>query len=153
MLFDCHIHVDIVTATACVKYLFKYVHKGEDYAKARIQGITDEIELYRKTRYISAAEATWRLLGFQMIDRYPAVTKITRAPRRRAIRFVPLLLNPSSKPGNYKPHPLTSHELFRTPFSFVFRRSPSPWLLRAVHRYHPKKKTPLPCQLLPLENS
>ena len=40
-----------------------------------IQGITDEIELYRKTRYISAAEATWRLLGFQMIDRNPAVTK------------------------------------------------------------------------------
>ena len=48
MLFDCHIHVDIVTTTACVKYLFKYVHKGEDYAKARIQGITDDIELYRK---------------------------------------------------------------------------------------------------------
>lgn len=71
MRFDCHIHVDIVTATACVKYLFKYCHKIEDYARARIQGITDEIELYRKTRYISAAEATWRLLGFQMIDILP----------------------------------------------------------------------------------
>ena len=46
MHFDCHIHVDVVTASACVKYLFKYVHKGEDYAKARIRGITDEIELY-----------------------------------------------------------------------------------------------------------
>ena len=74
--FDCHIHVDVVTATACFKYLFKYCHKTEDYARARIQGITDEIELYRKTRYISAAEATWRLLGFQMIDRNPAVTKL-----------------------------------------------------------------------------
>ena len=74
--FDCHIHVDVVTATACIKYLFKYCHKTEDYARARIQGITDEIELYRKTRYISAAEATWRLLGFQMIDRNPAVTKL-----------------------------------------------------------------------------
>ena len=42
--FDCHIHVD-VTATACFKYLFKYCHKTEDYARARIQGITDEIEL------------------------------------------------------------------------------------------------------------
>ena len=77
--FDCHIHVDVVTATACFKYLFKYFHlilKTEYYARARIQGITDEIELYRKTRYISAAEATWRLLGFQMIDRNPAVTKL-----------------------------------------------------------------------------
>ena len=63
--FDCHIHVDVVTATACIKYLFKYCHKTEDYARARIQGIADEIELYRKTRCISAAEATWRLLGFQ----------------------------------------------------------------------------------------
>ena len=57
--FDYHIYVDVVTATACMKYLFKYCHKTEDYARARIQGITDEIELYRKTRYISAAEATW----------------------------------------------------------------------------------------------
>ena len=55
---------------------FKYCHKTKDSARARIQGITDEIELYRKTRYISAAEATWRLLGFQMIDRNPAVTKL-----------------------------------------------------------------------------
>ena len=74
--FDCHIHVDVVTATACTKYLFKYCHKTEDYARARIQGITDEIELCRKTRYTSAAEATWRLLGFQMIHRNPAVTKL-----------------------------------------------------------------------------
>ena len=25
--FDCHIHVDVVTATACFKYLFKYCRK------------------------------------------------------------------------------------------------------------------------------
>jgi hypothetical protein len=49
MMFDCHICVDIVTGTACVKYLFKYVNKGEDFAKARIQGsIKSEIEQYRK---------------------------------------------------------------------------------------------------------
>lgn len=76
LMFDCHICVDVVTATSCVKYLFKYVHKGADYAKARIQGITSEIEQYRKTRYISAAEAVWRLLGFQMVSRFPAVAKV-----------------------------------------------------------------------------
>ena len=74
--FDCHIHLDVVTANACIKYLFKYCHKAEDYTRARIQGITDEIELHRKTRYVSAAEATWRLPGFQMIDRNPTVTKL-----------------------------------------------------------------------------
>jgi len=76
LMFDCHICVDVVTATSCVKYLFKYVHEGTDYAKARIQGMTSEIEQYRKTRYISAAEATWRLLGFQIVSRFPAVTKV-----------------------------------------------------------------------------
>ena len=48
----------------------------KDYAKARIQGITSEIEQYQKTRYISAAEAVWRLLGYHMVSRFPAVTKV-----------------------------------------------------------------------------
>ena len=86
--FDCHIQVDVVTATACIKYLFKYCHKTEDYARARIQGITDEIELYRKTRYISAAEATWRLLGFQMIDRNPE--NFTHIPKESSMFCFPL---------------------------------------------------------------
>ena len=30
--------------------------------------------MYRKTRYISAAEATWRMLGFDTQSRYPSVT-------------------------------------------------------------------------------
>lgn len=45
-------------------------------AKARVAGITSEVEQYRQTRYISAAEATWRILGFHVLDRYPAVTRI-----------------------------------------------------------------------------
>ena len=45
-------------------------------AKARIAGKRSEIEQYRTTRYISAAEATWRLLGYTMINRTTAVTLI-----------------------------------------------------------------------------
>ena len=77
LMFDCHICVDVVTATSCANYLFKYVHKGADYAKARIQGITSEIEQYRKTRYIHICRrGVWRLLGYQMVSRFPAVTQI-----------------------------------------------------------------------------
>ena len=76
MRFDCHVHVYVVTATTWVKHLFKYVHNGEDYPKKRIHGIFGEIELYWKTRYIATAETTLRVLGFQMIDRNSAVTKI-----------------------------------------------------------------------------
>ena len=35
MRFDCHIHVDVVAATACVKYLFKYAHKGEKLRQSK----------------------------------------------------------------------------------------------------------------------
>ena len=74
--YDCHICVDVVNASSCVKYLFKYVTKGADMATARIAGIRSEIEQYWTTRYISAAEANWRLLGYTMINRTPAVTSI-----------------------------------------------------------------------------
>ena len=93
--------------------------KGEDYAQARMQGITDEIELYRKTKYISAAEATWSLLGFQMVDRNPAITKNSRA-FRRTIFFVSSFRNTSLKPANHQSYPLTPHGLFRTAFSWIF---------------------------------
>lgn len=76
MMFDCHICVDIVTASSCVKYLFKYVHKGADMARARISGVSSEIEQYRKTRYVSAAEATWRIMGYDLLNRTPAVTLV-----------------------------------------------------------------------------
>ena len=74
--YQCHICVDIVTGSSGVKCLFKYVTKGGDMAKARVAGITSEIEQYRRTRYVSAAEATWRMLGYEMMSRDPAVTVV-----------------------------------------------------------------------------
>ena len=71
--FNCHINVDLVTADAVVKYLYKYVHKGEDFAKAKILCDGDEIEAYQTSRYITASEAIWRLLGYEMEYRAPAV--------------------------------------------------------------------------------
>ena len=71
----CHVCVDIVTAASRVKYISKYVTKGADMAKARISGILSEIEQYRTTRYISAAEANSRL-GSAMLNRTQAITLI-----------------------------------------------------------------------------
>ena len=45
-------------------------------AKARVAGITSEIEQYRRTRYVSAAEATWRMPGYDVMSRDPAVTVV-----------------------------------------------------------------------------
>ncbi len=35
--FDCHINVEIVTSIGCLKYLFKYIHKGEDMTAVAIE--------------------------------------------------------------------------------------------------------------------
>ena len=35
LLLDCHVCVDVVTAASCAKYLYKYIAKGNDFAKAR----------------------------------------------------------------------------------------------------------------------
>lgn len=52
------------------------VTKGADMAKARMAETRNEIEQHRTTRCISASEANWRLLGYTMINRTPAVTLI-----------------------------------------------------------------------------
>lgn len=75
MEYDCHICVDIVTASLCVKYLLKYATQGSDMAKARVRGYTNGTEQDLSTHYISATEVTWRLFNFFMLSRSPAVTQ------------------------------------------------------------------------------
>lgn len=74
--YNCHICTDVVTGSSGIKYVYKYITKGHDLSRARVAGITSEIEQYRKTRYVSAAEATWRMLGYEMMSRDPAVTVV-----------------------------------------------------------------------------
>ncbi|CAM9746325.1 unnamed protein product [Phaeothamnion confervicola] len=57
MKYDCHINVDLISADAVVKYLYKYVNKGVDFAAACVACDGDEIEAYLTARYISASEA------------------------------------------------------------------------------------------------
>jgi len=75
--YNCHMCFDICTAAAIVKYIYKYINKGSDWIAAKIQCGGDEIEAYRNARYISAAEAAWRLLGFHVLERFPAVTALS----------------------------------------------------------------------------
>ncbi|XP_019182121.1 PREDICTED: uncharacterized protein LOC109177263 [Ipomoea nil] len=69
-----------------IKYLFKYVNKGNDrvtaeFYKAMIDGagneIVDEINMYYDCRYVSACEATWRLFSFEVQYRTPPVERLS----------------------------------------------------------------------------
>jgi len=71
--FNCHINVEMCHSVKCIKYICKYVNKGSDQAAFTIENQKDEITMYESGRYISSAEAVWRILSFSIHERYPTV--------------------------------------------------------------------------------
>ncbi|KAL4119657.1 hypothetical protein QTP88_012451 [Uroleucon formosanum] len=53
--------------------LCKYVNKGSDQAAFTTENQKGEITMYESNRYISSAEAVWRILSFSIHERYPTV--------------------------------------------------------------------------------
>ncbi|XP_057740394.1 uncharacterized protein LOC130957567 [Arachis stenosperma] len=83
--YGCHINVEYTCQTSAIKYLFKYVHKGNDRVTASFfrshdsagSDVTvDEIHNYYDCRYISACEASWRLFGFEIQYKEPNVIRL-----------------------------------------------------------------------------
>nr|VWP00470.1 Ubiquitin carboxyl-terminal hydrolase 7 [Ganoderma boninense] len=84
--YHCHINFEVANTSHIFQYLFKYIHKGPDRAKFAVvsdapssQSSTahvDEINEYWDGRYLSAAEATWRILGFHITKKDPAVSAL-----------------------------------------------------------------------------
>lgn len=74
-LFNAHINVEYCHSVKSIKYICKYINKGSDMAVVELEGpeTIDEIEQFQLGRYISSNEAFWRIFGFAIHDRYPAV--------------------------------------------------------------------------------
>ena len=87
LMFNAHINVEYCGWSMLIKYLFKYISKGTDRIAARItrpigQPSTsanapriqvDEIKNFIDGRFICPHEACWRILGFSIHHREPAV--------------------------------------------------------------------------------
>lgn len=86
--FHCHSNLEVCNSSRSLKYLFKYCLKGHDTATMILRKkqennqdgsstskprTTDEIKNFLDGRYICASEAAWRLLGFDIHHRFPAV--------------------------------------------------------------------------------
>ena len=97
--FRCHINFEVANTSHMFQYLFKYIHKGSrsfflerplshphptgpDHTKFNIfahgaeRNRVDEITDYWDGRYLSAPEATWRILGFHLTKKDPAVSAL-----------------------------------------------------------------------------
>ncbi|KIM65721.1 hypothetical protein SCLCIDRAFT_22599 [Scleroderma citrinum Foug A] len=63
------------------QYLFKYIHKTPDHTRYHIGDTSadepiNEIHDYQDAHYFSGGEATWRILGFHVTKKDPAVTSL-----------------------------------------------------------------------------
>ncbi|XP_057720315.1 uncharacterized protein LOC130934798 [Arachis stenosperma] len=83
--FGFHINVEYICQTSSIKYLFKYVHKGNDRVTATLYNagdpseatqVVDEIMNYYDCTYISACEAVWRLFGYEIQEKEQFVIRL-----------------------------------------------------------------------------
>ena len=71
---NCHVNVELCSSIKAIKYICKYINKGNDMATFALKNrITDEIQYYLAARYISSGLAVWRILHFDIHSHSPAI--------------------------------------------------------------------------------
>ena len=79
--YRCHINLELLSFAEVVKYLFKYITKGEMRAKIELilkndEGIYDEIKSYLLCQYISANEAFHHIFKDDLYDLSHKITSL-----------------------------------------------------------------------------
>ncbi|XP_070052773.1 uncharacterized protein [Nicotiana tomentosiformis] len=94
--YGAHINVEWCNQSRSIKYLFKYVNKGNDRVTAAFSqsvnnedsGVVDEINMYCDCRYISPCEAAWRIFKFPIHHREPSVERLSfHLPNNQTVIF------------------------------------------------------------------
>ncbi|XP_019197738.1 PREDICTED: uncharacterized protein LOC109191567 [Ipomoea nil] len=95
--YRAHINVEWCNQSRSIKYLFKYVNKGNDRVTAQfykssnsedIGEVIDEIGMYYDCRYISPCQAVWRLFSYDIQFRNPSVERLSfHLPNEQSIVF------------------------------------------------------------------
>ena len=84
--YNCHINVEYCHSINAIKYLFKYINKGQDMATFTVDGVRkeeqdeqaprDEVQEFKNNRYTAGAESAWRLRQNELADREPSVCRL-----------------------------------------------------------------------------
>ncbi|XP_057248163.1 uncharacterized protein LOC104903158 [Beta vulgaris subsp. vulgaris] len=95
--YRAHINVEWCNQSRSIKYLFKYINKRYDRVTATAYHNRqnpedpekiDEIKMYYDCRYISPCEAMWRIYGFPIHFRIPAVKRLSfHLPDEQTVLF------------------------------------------------------------------
>ncbi|XP_057808815.1 uncharacterized protein LOC131023286 [Salvia miltiorrhiza] len=95
--YGAHINVEWCNQSRSIKYLFKYINKGNDRVTASFYKSTDdghmeknvdEVNMYYDCRYISPCEAAWRIFGFEIQYKDPPVERLSfHIPNEQNIIF------------------------------------------------------------------
>eukprot|EP00794_Sanderia_malayensis_P000981 gene981-biopygen234 len=97
--FDCLINAEVCTTIKSVKYIFKYIHKGNDMAHVEIREghqepdahhdiVHDEIRQYLNSRYVGPHQAMYKLMRYEMYDKSHTIVRLAiHLPDQQAVYF------------------------------------------------------------------
>eukprot|EP00794_Sanderia_malayensis_P012595 gene12595-biopygen10032 len=97
--FDCHMNVEVCTTVKSVKYIFKYIHKGNDMAHVEIREgheeansrqdiVHDEIRQYLNSRYVGPHQAVYKLMQYEMHDKSHTIIRLAiHLPHQQPVYF------------------------------------------------------------------
>ena len=71
--------MEFVGSFKVFKYIYKYVHKGVDVTTSELRSLDKnraDIAKFINARTVDPYDAIWRLFGYKIQDRYPAVMQL-----------------------------------------------------------------------------
>jgi hypothetical protein len=74
--YDCHINVEVCSTVKAVKYIHKYIFKGEDRATLEVD-YNDECKNYLDCLHISTHSAYWRIFKFKRHNIHPKIQRLS----------------------------------------------------------------------------